>query len=147
MIYWFTGQPGHGKTTLARKLKDFLLLSGEKNVLHIDGDDLRLLTGNKDFSENGRRTNIVLAQNMAHFLHNNNHTVIVSLVSPFRDMREVFKNETDCKEIYVYTNEERGKENLHSIYEPPLDNFLFVDTSLGSPDESLDFILYNLDIK
>jgi len=24
MIYWFTGQPGSGKTVLATKLKDFL---------------------------------------------------------------------------------------------------------------------------
>ena len=28
MIYWFTGQPAHGKTVLANKLKDHLEFIG-----------------------------------------------------------------------------------------------------------------------
>ena len=47
MIIWFTGQPGSGKTTLAKALmkewnKPFLLY-------HIDGDGHRELTGNFDY--------------------------------------------------------------------------------------------------
>jgi adenylylsulfate kinase-like enzyme len=68
MIYWFTGQPGHGKTVLASALKQEL-----DNTFHIDGDDLRAIFDNKDYSEAGRRKNIELAQQLAHFLHNKNN--------------------------------------------------------------------------
>jgi adenylylsulfate kinase len=51
MIYWFTGQPGAGKTTLAKKLVEYLNVG---NTIHIDGDDLRDIFKNKDYSENGR---------------------------------------------------------------------------------------------
>ena len=43
MIYWFTGQPCAGKTTLAKKLHRI-----KPNAFMIDGDDLRDLTINKD---------------------------------------------------------------------------------------------------
>ena len=36
-IYWFTGQPGAGKTTLAKQLKDYLHPS---NTILVDGDDI-----------------------------------------------------------------------------------------------------------
>ena len=63
MIYWFTGQPGAGKTVLATALKQEM-----DNTFHIDGDDLRAIFDNKDYSETGRRKNIELAQQLAHFL-------------------------------------------------------------------------------
>ena len=40
MIYWFTGQPGHGKTTLAEALIAQLRRLGYAPH-HIDGDDLK----------------------------------------------------------------------------------------------------------
>jgi len=55
-IIWLTGQPGAGKTVLATELKQHL-----DNVFHIDGDDLRAIFDNKDYSEVGRRKNIELA--------------------------------------------------------------------------------------
>ena len=47
MIYWFTGQPSMGKTTLGNKLHKFLQTekrNWRKSVFQIDGDDLRKLT-------------------------------------------------------------------------------------------------------
>ena len=41
-VYWFTGQPSHGKTVLANLLIDEL--EKEHEVFHVDGDDLRALT-------------------------------------------------------------------------------------------------------
>ena len=49
MIYWFTGQPGHGKTTLAKALLAHLKAQGTE-AFHVDGDDLRTLTTNTDYS-------------------------------------------------------------------------------------------------
>ena len=53
MIYWFTGQPGHGKTTLAKALIAHLRAQGTE-PFHVDGDDLRALTANADYSRAGR---------------------------------------------------------------------------------------------
>ena len=54
MIYWFTGQPGSGKTVLADLLKKEAL----PHAFRIDGDEMRELFANKDYSEKGRRANI-----------------------------------------------------------------------------------------
>ena len=51
MIYWFTGQPGSGKTTLANALMERL---NTKNMLHIDGDGLRDIFKNYDYTNVGR---------------------------------------------------------------------------------------------
>lgn len=128
MIYWFTGQPGAGKTSIA----EVLITKLPKNTFHVDGDDLREIFNNKDYSETGRRKNIELAQHITHFLHNKGTNVVVSLVSPYRDQREEFKQKIgdDIIEIYVHTENLRGREDFHvKNYEEPLENFLDMDTS------------------
>jgi len=130
MIYWFTGQPAAGKTTiaklLAKKLSDF-------NPTLIDGDDLREIFKNKDYSEAGRRKNIEIAQNIAHFVHSKGGIAIVSLVSPFKDQRDTFKQligKDSIKEIYVHTHHDRGRNDFHvKDYQPPTEDFIDIDTS------------------
>ena len=140
MIYWFTGQPGSGKTVLANLLKEQVL----PHAYRIDGDEMRELFANKDYSEKGRRYNIDVAQKIAHYLHNQGKDVIVSLVSPYLDQREEFKSNLDywqVKEIYVHynkTNEHRGRENYHvENFGKPEGNFIDIDTSKDIPEESL----------
>jgi adenylylsulfate kinase len=128
MIYWFTGQPGAGKTSIANSLIEKL----PKNTFHVDGDDLREIFNNKDYSETGRRKNIELAQQLTHFLQNKGNNVIVSLVSPYKDQREEFKDKLNGSiiEVYVHTENIRGREDFHvKNYEEPTDNFLDMDTS------------------
>jgi adenylylsulfate kinase-like enzyme len=135
MIFWFTGQPGHGKTVLANALKETL-----DNVFHIDGDDLRAIFANTDYSEIGRRKNINLAQQLAHFLHNKECNVVVSLVSPYKDQRDEFKTKlgNSIQEIYVHTTEIRGRENFHvSDYQKPTEDFIDIDTTNISVEECI----------
>ena len=133
-VIWFTGQPGSGKTTLAKRFIEDKLIGFMKiqpvRIVHIDGDDLRDIVDNKDYSEKGRRENINLAMNLARFMDNKGFIVIVSLVSPYRDQREELKMERNIAEFYLHTTEIRGKEDYFvDNYEPPLHNFTDIDTN------------------
>ena len=140
MIYWFTGQPCSGKTTLAKMLKKQL-----RNYPYlIDGDDMRELFSNKDYSIKGRVENVATAQRIAQYLNNQREDVIVALVSPYIDQREDFKKliGDNIKEIYVHTSESRERDHYKSIaYVPPKINFIDIDTTVDTPEESLKKIM------
>ena len=139
MIYWFTGQPGSGKTVLANLLKEKFL----PHAYRIDGDEMRDLFTNKDYSIKGRVTNIDTAQKISHYLHNQGKDVIVSLVSPYLDQREEFKTLLDwqIKEIYVHYNTsyvQRGREKYHVVnFGAPSKDFIDVDTTKQTEIESI----------
>jgi adenylylsulfate kinase len=140
MIYWFTGQPGHGKTVLATAFKEYL----NNNCFHIDGDDIREIFDNKDYSEAGRMKNIELAQHLSHFLHKKGQNVVVSLVSPYKDQRETFKHKLGkgVLEYYIHTTDIRGREDYHvDGYEAPTEDFCGINTTNISPLDSLKQII------
>lgn len=139
MIYWFTGQPGSGKTTLALELLKHLPAA---TTVHIDGDHLRDIFKNKDYSEAGRRKNIERAQDIAKFLNAKGYSVVVSLVSPYKDQRDAFKIGNAVVEIYVHTSETRGRESFHvDDYEPPTERYIDVDTTDISIEETTNKLL------
>ena len=141
MIYWFTGQPGHGKTTLAKALIAQLRRLGYAPH-HIDGDDLRDMTGNKDYSEAGRVSNVRDAQSIARYLDHNGEVVVVSLIAPYRNMREELKSAVELSEIYVHTDEVRGREGNHvKNYEKPLESFIDIDTGEMTVEDGVKKIL------
>ena len=151
MIYWFTGQPGAGKTALGSKLHSFLRTekrNWRKDVFHLDGDDLRKLTTNKDYSEQGRINNIRNAQMITEFVHKNECDVVVSLVAPYRWLREEFKERIgyeNFQEIFVHTTEKRERDHFHvKDYETPEVEFIDVDTTKDNPDKSFSKIINHL---
>jgi adenylylsulfate kinase-like enzyme len=144
MIYYFVGQPGAGKTTLANNL---LTHFGKENTISIDGDDLRDIFQNKDYSEIGRRKNIERAQDIAQFLDKKGFTVLVSLVSPYKDQREDFKKKSNVIEIYLHTSEDRGRNQFHvENYEPPTENFIDIDTTIKNETDSYFELLKKLSL-
>ena len=143
MIYWFTGQPCAGKTVLADMLKRKLLF----DAYRIDGDDMRELFSNKDYSIKGRVENVATAQRIAHYLHNQGEDVIVSLVSPYIDQREEFKKllGDDLVEIYVHTTDVRERDHFKAeAYIAPKDNFIDIDTTNNTPEQSYKKLLEQL---
>lgn len=149
MIYFFTGQPHAGKTTLAKHLKRALSFRAfsNKEIFLVDGDDLRRIIQNKDYSEQGRRTNISQAIAIAKYLDDLGHDVIVSLVSPYKDLRDELKSSADVKEIYVHTTEIRGREAFHvADYQPPTENFIDIDTTGVDELTSLNELLNKLEL-
>ena len=56
--------------------------------------------------------------------------VIVSLVSPYKDLRDELKASSDVIEIYVHTTDIRGREAFHvADYQPPTEDFIDIDTT------------------
>lgn len=136
MIYNICGQPHSGKTTLAKYLKKAIEINNSKQkVFIIDGDVLRKILNNKDYSEKGRRENINNAYAIAKYLNeNDNFVVILALVSPFKEQRDQFRFATDCIEIFVHTTNIRGREKYHvENYEKP--NFDYIDIDTTDVDE------------
>lgn len=133
VIIWFTGQPGSGKTTLA-ELMQYEVGGWTQSAHIIDGDLLRAglvpLQGDV-YGEQCRRQNIDRAQSIALSYETLSITPIVAVVAPYRDQRERFKAFAAGRvlEVYLHTTELRGRENYFvENYEPPLENFLDLDT-------------------
>lgn len=136
MIYWFTGQPGAGKTVLAKALIEKAHPS--MNCIHIDGDGLRDLFQNFDYTPKGRVKNIQSVLDLCRFLDDKGFTPVVSVVAPYREMRESLKETNGVCEMYVHTTDIRGREDYFAKdYEPPLEHFIDMDTTDQSVEDCL----------
>lgn len=111
MIVVLFGQPHSGKTTLAKELNDYF---DSHTTDYIDGDQLREIFQNKDFSREGRLKNLQKASDIAAYLDWNDKDVIVSVVYPYKEARDYLNSlSPNVKWVYLYYNEERGRENFH----------------------------------
>ena len=123
------------------------MLNNPLKAVHlVDGDDLRRIINNKDYSEQGRRTNISQAIAIAKYLADSNCDVIVALVSPYKDLRDELKASADVIEIYVHTTDIRGREAFHvADYQPPTEDFIDIDTTGVDELISLNELLNNIE--
>jgi adenylylsulfate kinase-like enzyme len=105
------------------------------------------LTINKDYSKEGRIQNIRNAQMLAEYIYKNGCDVVVSLVSPYREIREDFKNRIgeNIEEFYVHTSKKRERDEYKvDDYEEPTSNFYNVDTTKDNPIQSFTKIVHYL---
>ena len=141
-IIWFTGQPNSGKTTLSLELVHRLHeLRKDITAVVLDGDSLRTITQNSDYSKDGRRKNVQLVINLATSSDASNDYTIVAIVSPFRELRESLKNNNKhiVKEVYLHSCRLREGKMI-DYYEPPLNNYLDIDTDKHTIKESIKLI-------
>jgi len=126
MIIVLFGQPQCGKTTLARKLQ------GDQ-CWNIDGDALRELFKNKNFTREGRIQNLNKASDIAHYMNSLGTDIVLSLIYPYKEARDYLNNLCDnVKWVYLSYNEERGRERFHVLdFEIPQDqeNVLHLNTT------------------
>jgi adenylylsulfate kinase-like enzyme len=124
-IYWLHGQPGSGKTTIAKRLQIWLQtdkVNWRKTVFHIDESDVNKLYGGK----NDLETIITISK----FLLSTNHDVVVSACTPSKKFRNKLKEETKVLEIYCHSRNKIGKEKQIILeYETPDQTFVDLDTT------------------
>lgn len=141
MIVVLFGQPHCGKTTLAKEL----------NYVKIDGDELREIFANKDYSKEGRIRNLNRASDIAHYIHSTSKTnVALSLVYPYKEAREYLNSLTDeVVWVYLTYEGERGRENFHvkDFEIPTEERILHLDTSKQSISECVQAIKNYVDEK
>src|SRR5215831_1769568 len=88
MTLWFTGLPGAGKSTLAKRVAEKLLDCGVR-VEVLDGDVIRaVLSSDLGYSKKDRDVNIRRLGFISHLLSRNGVVVIVAAISPYRAIRE-----------------------------------------------------------
>lgn len=135
MIYWLFGQPAAGKTTLAKALISTI----QDDVFHIDGDNLREITKNFDYTKVGREKNLQSVLDIARFGDAHGYDVYISVVAPYNEQRESLIKTNNVVPIYVHTSDTRGRESYHvDNFELPEGDYISIDTTNKSVDESLD---------
>ncbi|GAB4088458.1 adenylyl-sulfate kinase [Hydrogenophaga soli] len=88
-VYWLTGLPASGKTTLARALHAHIADTLHLPVTCLDGDELRQgLCADLGLDDASRTENIRRAGEVARLMHRAGLTVICAFVSPFHADRQ-----------------------------------------------------------
>ena len=133
MIYVLYGQPASGKTTIGKKMAEFL-----QTPFVIDGDEFREMFSNANYGKDGREQNIRNANAVATYLNKKgargewaaiycrdkggntikglsleeDTDVIMCLVNPYEKLREELKenNEDEVVEIYLQSDRQLRRE-------------------------------------
>jgi len=160
-VLWMTGLPCSGKTTIARKLQEFV-----PNLAILDGDELREWLSPKDFSKEGRNEHNRKVAHLAKLLLKHYVPVSVSLISPYfenrKSAREIIGDdnfietyvkcslhvceERDVKGMYkkARNQEIKGFTGIDDPYDIPENPELIIETENKSLDESVEQILIHL---
>jgi adenylylsulfate kinase len=164
MTLWFTGLSGAGKTTISKAVEAKLREQGCK-VEVLDGDIVREnLTKGLGFSKADRDENIRRIGFVAQLLTRNGVIVIVSAISPYREIRdevrgkignfvEVYVNaplavceERDVKGLYkkARAGEIKSFTGIDDPYEPPLNPEVECRTNQETLSESVEKVMAKL---
>lgn len=128
MIYVLYGQPGAGKTTLGKHLEQYLkhLPTNGCDPVLIDGDDLRTLFTNTDYTKKGRYQNIRNANAIAtHAEHVLQRDTIMTLVNPYKCLRDELRVNNKCvTEVFLWTKRSLRKEYHVKTFEEGDPNYM-----------------------
>ena len=163
---WFTGLSGAGKTTIA-EIVEHELRTRFRRIEVLDGDIVRTnLSKGLGFSREDRDTNVLRIGFVADLLTRNGVGVIVSAISPFKEVRdqvrrnigedfiEVFVDaplevcaERDVKGLYkkAYSGEIPQFTGVSDPYELPVDPEITLKTNEEEPADSARRVIAKLE--
>lgn len=167
IVVWFTGLSGAGKSTIANLLEKKLYVHSIHTYV-LDGDNIRSgLNRDLGFTDVDRVENIRRVAEVARLMLDAGLVVLVSFISPFRAERDLARSlmpDGDFLEVYVNVPlavaEARDPKGLYakarsgdlphftgidSPYEPPESPEIVLETSMLSPEDSVDKILIELE--
>ena len=165
---WLTGLPRSGKSTVAGLVAGRLRSLGVDKVELLDGDIIREgLCRDLGFSREDRTENIRRISFVSKLLTRNGVAVIVAAISPYREDRELAREEIQsfvevwCKASIdacaerdykgLYEKAKRGEiTNLTGVndpYEEPEDADLVLDTEGEQPEQSAERVMAVLQAK
>jgi len=165
-VLWFTGLSGAGKSTIANLVEKRLHAAGRHTYL-LDGDNVRHgLNRDLGFSDADRAENLRRAAEVAKLMVDAGLIVMVSFISPFereRRMARALFVPGEFVEIFVdtplavaemrdpkglYRKARRGElknfTGVDSVYEPPLDPEMTIDTCALSAETAAEMIVARL---
>ncbi len=134
-IFFLTGLPCSGKTTIAKELAKRI------NAEILDGDEIRNELDFHDFSPEGRRIHMLEVARRAYEL-SKDKPVIVALVSPIKSVREEIKNKySNVIEVFVKCSleecERRDKKGMYAkARKGEIKNFTGINAPYEEPDKT-----------
>lgn len=116
-VYWITGLSGAGKTTVGTMVYEYLKKK-KPNVVRLDGDMLRQVFANMDYSMEGRKKLSFEYSRLCRMLSDQNIDVVISVISMFDAVRDWNRqNIPNYKEIYLEVDmEELIRRNQKGLY-------------------------------
>ena len=144
-VFWLYGLSGSGKSTLALLLEKYLFEKKIQNLV-IDGDNVRSgLCQDLGFSIDDRKENVRRVSEMAKLMARNGFVVIVSLISPTKEIREYAKKiigDDDFFEIFVKSSFEKCKQrDVKGLYAKldrgKIESFTGKDSAFEEPTSPL----------
>jgi GTPase SAR1 family protein len=150
MIILIFGQPSSGKTTLAQLLKTHLYERYCFDDIHnVDGDVVRTMFNNMDFSREGRLKNLKTISDISLYINRAKYDyTIISAIYPYLESRIYLKQ--NCEKwkipflsIYLTYDKPRERENYHvKDFEVPSksEEIIHLNTDLLSDWECVDII-------
>ena len=138
---WFTGLSGSGKTTVSEVVeKEIRRRHGKVEVL--DGDIVRTnLSKGLGFSREDRNTNILRIGFVAKLLARNGVAVIVSAISPYKEVRERVRHDIGDNFIEVFVAapvEVCAQRDVKGLYKKAIDGEIESFTGVTDPYEPPD---------
>ena len=137
IVIWLTGLPSSGKTTLAEAVAESLRSRGAP-VEVLDGDEIRRsLSADLGFSAKDRREHVRRVIFLSKLLSRHGINVIVPLISPYRETRELARREVG-RSIEVYVKcpiEECIRRDVKGLYAKALRGEITQFTGVSDPYE------------
>ncbi|WP_139470629.1 adenylyl-sulfate kinase [Campylobacter armoricus] len=161
-VIWLTGLAGSGKSTIGKALYE-KIKQKYKNIIYLDGDELRDLLGYYGYDKQSRIDMALKRSQFAKFLNDQDMIVVVTTISMFNEVyeynRQNLKNyfeiyikcsmeeliKRDQKGLYTKALNDKIKEvvGIDIKFDEPKAHFVLDNTLQNDLDDKVD-IIFNL---